>query len=451
MAGGSRRTLRRAIAFAAAGLCAVVLGGCETLNCENLDRAGFWGFVIQAFGCRDADAPDENPDAAFGITPPSPPHVGDRLTFSGYRGLHPVSADAPPKPPLVRWTWDFNGDGAPEAQGFGKVGVNEKHPFSVVSHRFSRERDYDVVLKVTDELGHTSAVRHRIHVHAPHGGPTGPGNRDPVADVTASPNPAAPNEDVTFDASESNDPDGSISGYEWDLDGDGNFERETDAAHPTTTTSYTPGTSSPVHATVRVTDDRGAVDTESVDVYLRESSAPHAVAHAAGGRARKWLLFARLGNLVPRRNRNIVVGRLRARAVPIAPIRAARRRLPRTVRRLLRARWAVRLTRRRGRVLTGMAAARPRGKGRPLACLRLRLRVPRKLRTLPTGSFALRGGTRAYARARIGASFLLASSRGRRTQAGGTLRYSTGRRRAPAKSCRRLARSLGRSAARRRG
>lgn len=57
----------------------------------------------------------------------------------------------------------------------------------------------------------------------------------PVASFTATPNPVLPDHNVTFDATGSTDPTEPIDLYEWDLDGDGEFDDETGAR---VTTSY---------------------------------------------------------------------------------------------------------------------------------------------------------------------------------------------------------------------
>jgi PKD repeat protein len=66
-----------------------------------------------------------------------------------------------------------------------------------------------------------------------------------------------PGAQVTFDASGSTDPDGTIKKYEWDLDGNGSYETTTTT--PTTTKTYTANATVPVH--LRVTDSGGATDT----------------------------------------------------------------------------------------------------------------------------------------------------------------------------------------------
>jgi PKD repeat protein len=78
--------------------------------------------------------------------------------------------------------------------------------------------------------------------------------------------PAAPhiNEPITFDASGSFDPDGTIDEYEWDFDGDGLFDRTT--TDPITTYSYE--VSGLKNVTLRATDAEGASarTTNALDV-----------------------------------------------------------------------------------------------------------------------------------------------------------------------------------------
>jgi hypothetical protein len=70
-------------------------------------------------------------------------------------------------------------------------------------------------------------------------------NAQPNASFTVSPNPAALGQTVTFNGSASHDPDpaGSITTYEWDLDGDGSFETSTGGTATTSHTYSTPGSS----------------------------------------------------------------------------------------------------------------------------------------------------------------------------------------------------------------
>jgi len=91
-------------------------------------------------------------------------------------------------------------------------------------------------------------------------------NQSPVVSFFASPTAVYVNEPVTFDASSAFDPDGSISLYEWDLDGDGLFELSTTDAVVTNT--YT--TSGLKQATVRVTDNEGETARQSLSITVDE-------------------------------------------------------------------------------------------------------------------------------------------------------------------------------------
>ncbi len=65
----------------------------------------------------------------------------------------------------------------------------------------------------------------------------GGNSQTPNASFTVAPNPAQAGDNVSFDASASSDPDGTIAKYEWDLDGNGSFETDT-GTNPTTTRTY---------------------------------------------------------------------------------------------------------------------------------------------------------------------------------------------------------------------
>ncbi|MFC4542594.1 PHB depolymerase family esterase [Halosolutus amylolyticus] len=91
-------------------------------------------------------------------------------------------------------------------------------------------------------------------------GATDPGDDDPVAEASADPNPAAPGESITFDASNSSHPDGAIESYEWDFD-DG-----TAATGETVTHSYDSTGTRTVELRITGTDGATATDTVTLDV-----------------------------------------------------------------------------------------------------------------------------------------------------------------------------------------
>ena len=128
---------------------------------------------------------------------------GDTVTFSGDFAKHPLA-------------WD-DGDFATQSTGtsnqyaFPKAGLFRFH---CTIH---------------------SSMTGSVHVG---------GNAFATPDFTVSPAPAPPGATVTFTATGFTDPDGTISRYEWDLDGNGTFE--------TTTTSTQASRSYPTEQTVHV-------------------------------------------------------------------------------------------------------------------------------------------------------------------------------------------------------
>ncbi len=137
-------------------------------------------------------APNQAPAAAFSFSPTNP-GVGQWVRFD-------ASGSSDPDGSITAYSWNF-GDGSTSTTG------------PIVYHQYATAGSYTVVLTVTDNAGLTGSVAHTVHV--------GPANQPPVAVFTYT--PAAPNvgEAITLNASGSYDPDGSITAYRWDLDGDG--------------------------------------------------------------------------------------------------------------------------------------------------------------------------------------------------------------------------------------
>ena len=90
-------------------------------------------------------------------------------------------------------------------------------------------------------------------------------NLGPDARFSFQPSEPKTGEVVSFDASASSDPDGSIARYEWDLDGDGSFETD-GGSSPTTSHSFADDGTYAVG--LRVTDDGGGTDTATQEVTV---------------------------------------------------------------------------------------------------------------------------------------------------------------------------------------
>ena len=112
---------------------------------------------------------------------------------------------------IETWDWDF-GDGK-TASGIS------------VNHSYRKAGQYEVTLRVVDDQGESNSLAHVVTV----------ASQRPVLELamlTAQPQSAAPTE---FDASRSFDPDGRIAHYQWDFDGDGTLDLDSEQA----TASYT--------------------------------------------------------------------------------------------------------------------------------------------------------------------------------------------------------------------
>ena len=122
----------------------------------------------------------------------------------------------------------------------------------VVEHTYPDGGSYDLTLTVTDAFGATDTATSTVEINDP-----------PTAAFTYTPDQPQAGEQITFDASASSDPNGSIASYEWDFDGDG----ATDATGETVTHTYSDG--GQYTATLTVTDDDGVTNatSETLTVY----------------------------------------------------------------------------------------------------------------------------------------------------------------------------------------
>jgi YD repeat-containing protein len=204
----------------------------------------------------DPAGSNKAPTAAFSLSP-NPVGFNTTVTFNG-------SSSTDPDGKVAKYEWDLDGNGTYETNS----GTNPQ-----TTRKYTSDATIDVRLKVTDNGGATDTTVRTLTVI---------GNQPPTASFTAVPNPVIQGLQASFNASGSSDPDGKIAKYEWDLDGNGTYEKNTGTTATTTATYSTPGT---VQVGLRVTDNGGktAITTVPLTVSIAGvSSYPDAVKDTPG-------------------------------------------------------------------------------------------------------------------------------------------------------------------------
>jgi PKD domain len=187
-----------------------------------------------------------HPKADFDWTP-KPVVAGTPVTF--------VSTSTPfdntPNSAITQARWDLDGKG---------TCTLTLTPAATCTATAPAPGDWDVKLTVTDFHGDSDSITKTVAVQPP---PIPP-NQVPAAAFVALPSSPLVGEEVTF-VSYSEDRDGNIGKWAWDMDGDGRFD---DGATPVVTRRFAqPGEKT---ITLRVTDDRGASSTASLSLVVRE-------------------------------------------------------------------------------------------------------------------------------------------------------------------------------------
>ena len=182
---------------------------------------------------RDITVRNAPPVADFTFDPPQP-KIGEMVTFG-------AGGSSDPDGHIVMFEWDFNNDGVTDATG------------STVTYSFGIVGARPVTLKVTDDDGASSYTTKVVPVQA----------TAPTAVFTFTPLDPNTGQVVSFDASGSADPDGTIILYEWDFNNDG----VTDATGMAVTHSFPTAGVYPV--TLVVTDNDGAIDAETKGVPVQ--------------------------------------------------------------------------------------------------------------------------------------------------------------------------------------
>ncbi len=161
-----------------------------------------------------------------------------------------ASASTAPASTISSYAWDF-GDGS---TGTGRT----------PDHDYAVGGDYDVTLTVTTARSLTDTETKPVQVVRVNAGPVADFTRD-CSELTC-----------VFDASGSSDPDGTLTGYDWDF-GDG------DTASGATPAAHTfPGAGS-YEVALTVTDNEGATDVRTVTVEVSPAAVAFVAAASANG------------------------------------------------------------------------------------------------------------------------------------------------------------------------
>jgi large repetitive protein len=208
---------------------------------------------------REVTVQASQPKAGFTYAPHDP-LPGQAVTLTSTS----APSASPGAPSLVATQWDFvysplvdftlDGAGASIVTSFATAGA---HP---------------VAVKVTETGGGYAIASDTIVVNAP-----------PVASFTVAPAKAVEGKQVTF-ASTSGDPDGPLVQQEWDLNGDGKFEKTGAVA---STTKLKKG---PRRIALRVTDSKGAqaTSTQVITVKAPDLRNPQDVGSTLSYTRRSW-------------------------------------------------------------------------------------------------------------------------------------------------------------------
>lgn len=175
-----------------------------------------------------------SPVASFFYTP-SNPAVNQVIQFNATESHDPDGT-------IVSYQWDF-GDGSPAAAGV------------LVDHSFNSKGTYTVYLRVTDNSGNTDSASQTVNVSD---------NQSPTASFVYSPTSPVVGDRVHFNASESTDPDGTITSWRWDF-GDGGHGSGEEVNH----TYSDAGTYTVV---LEVTDDSGNTDSVSKTLTVTDGT-----------------------------------------------------------------------------------------------------------------------------------------------------------------------------------
>jgi PKD repeat protein len=183
-------------------------------------------------------AAQEAPTADFTISP-SEPLPDEEVSFD-------ASESSAPNATIESYEWSYEvSDDYSDATATGES----------FSHTYEQNDNYDVTLEIEANNGETDSTTKTVSVDAD----------DPEAAFSISNSKPLPEEDVTFDASESSAPAGEIESYEWSYEVSDDYDDETYIGE---SFSHSYAENGQYEITLEVTDNGGGTDstTKTVDV-----------------------------------------------------------------------------------------------------------------------------------------------------------------------------------------
>jgi PKD repeat protein len=195
--------------------------------------------VTDEDGTSDTDTTTVTVENGIPVANAGGPYTGDE----GSDITLDASGSSDPGNDIVSYVWDFDGDGEFD-DAVGETAIFNSTDSGV----------FEVSLKVTDLDGLDSTDTASVTVE----------NVTPTADA-GGPYTGFENVPVSFDASGSTDPGDDIVSYEWDFDGDGEFD---DASGQFV--DFTFATFGSYTVALRVTDADDAIGTDTASVEISE-------------------------------------------------------------------------------------------------------------------------------------------------------------------------------------
>jgi PKD repeat protein len=210
-------------------------GGLHTVEASVRDRAGNLTttsarFTVSAFRA----LPEASP--ASGVTPLAVNFITKAVYTDGA---------------ITHYRWDFQGDGIFDTDDPGARNY---------TRTFTQRGTFNAVLEVTNDKNEKTSATVPITVQ----------NNPPTATASINPSNGAVPLTVNFTGS-GTDPDGTITKFEWDFDGDGTFDF---ASATTGNTSHTYNTAGTFNARFRVTDNDGQTTTASATTAIVRPGPP---------------------------------------------------------------------------------------------------------------------------------------------------------------------------------